>query len=253
MTLTAGVISLVNVGANTAQLASTAASGGTPTYTYQWYRSTVSSGFSPGGGNILTGQTALTLNDTNLIPNTVYYYKVVVTDAVPNTATSAAYTLTTTPASLNPNQFSINPLQGTLDLLVGTNNVFATQIDVTQATPIYPGQPVKFVNNSNGVPTVISAGTSAPDGYIRYDIKTKAFTAGSLCEIARSGSCMFLYSTAAIARGSWVTLDQYVAGGVTPTTGSSGLPIVGQAYDEAIASGQLIRVTLTVPNREVDS
>lgn len=253
MSITAGVITSVFIGPNSAQLSATAATGGTAPYTYQWYRDTSGTGFTPGGGNILTGQTALTLNDTNLIPNTTYYYKVVATDAVPASVTYTALAVTTTPASLNPNQFAMLALVGTLDLRIGPTNVMAAQIDVTQSTPLYPGMPVKFVNNANGIPTVIAAGTSMPNGYIIYDQKSPAFTAGMRCEIARSLTVMWLYSTAAIARGTQVTLDQFIASGVHQVTGSSGLPIVGEAIDQATASGQLMRVSLSVPSFRLDS
>jgi len=253
MSITAGVLSSVFIGSTTAQLVATAATAGTAPYTYQWYRDTSSSGFTPGGGNILTGQTALTLNDTNLVPNTTYYYKVIATVAVPASATYAVLTVTTTPASLNPNQFAMLAIVGTLDLRIGPTNVFAAQIDTTQATALYPGQPVKFVNNANGIPTVIAAGTSTPNGYICYDQKSPAFTAGMRCEIASTQTCMWLYSTAAIARGTQVTLDPYIASGVRQVTGSSGYPIVGYAFDQATASGQLLRIILNAPSFRVDS
>lgn len=254
MSITAGVLSAVFIGSNSAQLSATAATAGTAPYTYQWYRDTSGAGFTPGGGNILTGQTALTLNDTNLIPNTTYYYKVVATDAVPASATYTALTVTTTQASLSQNQFVMLPLLGTLDLSLGLNgSVFAVQIDTTQATALYPGQPVKFVNNANGIPTVIAAGTSNPHGYICYDQKSPSFTAGMRCEIASKNICMFLYSTAAITRGVQVTLDTYIASGVKAVTGSSALPVVGYAYDQATASGQLIRIILDTPSFKLDS
>jgi hypothetical protein len=60
MTLTAGAITQTAVTDTTASLVVAAATGGTRPYTYQWYRSTTS-GFSPGGGNIISGATALTL------------------------------------------------------------------------------------------------------------------------------------------------------------------------------------------------
>jgi len=253
MSITAGVITSVFVGPNSAQLSATAATGGTAPYTYQWYRDTSGAGFTPSGSNILTGQTALTLSDTNLIPNTVYYYKVVATDAVPASVTYTALAVTTTPASLNPNQFAMLAIVGTLDLRIGPTNVFAAQIDTTQATSLYPGMPIKFVNNANGIPTVVAAGTNTPNGYICYDQKTPAFTAGMRCEIASTGTCMWLYSTAAITRGTQVTLDQYVPSGVHQVTGSSTLPIVGYAFDQATASGQLIRVVLNAPSFRTDS
>ncbi len=98
--LTAGTASASNVGSTTATLTSTAASGGYPAYTYQWYRSTTS-GFTPGGGNAVSGATSLTLNDTGLTPSTGYYYVMGVTDSHGTIAYSAQASLTTN-ASFSP-------------------------------------------------------------------------------------------------------------------------------------------------------
>jgi hypothetical protein len=56
------------------------ASGGTPPYTYQWYRSTVN-GFTPGPTNILTGATKQQLSDIPTQPSTLYYYVCVAKDS----------------------------------------------------------------------------------------------------------------------------------------------------------------------------
>jgi Protein of unknown function (DUF4054) len=83
MAFTAGVITQQLVGPVTASLISAPASGGTGPYTYQWYRSVSApptGPFVPSALNILVGETALTLLDTSLIPNTVYYYILVATD-----------------------------------------------------------------------------------------------------------------------------------------------------------------------------
>lgn len=68
-------------------LSATAASGGTAPYTYQWHRSTTS-GFTPGGGNALSGATSLTLSDTTAAASTNYFYKLVSTDSATATVTS---------------------------------------------------------------------------------------------------------------------------------------------------------------------
>jgi hypothetical protein len=91
---TAGTISLASKTSTTVNLSSTAATGGTSPYTYQWYRST-STGFTPGAGNILSGQTSLTLNDTGLTAFTPYYYKIRATDNVSATVDSTEFTTTT--------------------------------------------------------------------------------------------------------------------------------------------------------------
>lgn len=61
--------------------------GGTSPYSYQWHRST-SPTFTAGGGNALSGATSATLTDSTVTPGTLYYYKCVVTDSVPNSVTS---------------------------------------------------------------------------------------------------------------------------------------------------------------------
>lgn len=87
-TLAIATPTLTSRTSTTANVAVTAATGGIPTYTYQWYRST-SSGFTPGSGNIVSGATSITLNDTGLTPGADYYYKVIATDAGSQTVTSA--------------------------------------------------------------------------------------------------------------------------------------------------------------------
>lgn len=252
MSLTAGVITLSSAGANTLQLSATAASGGTGPYTQQWYRSTTT-GFSPGGGNILSGQTALTLSDSGLIPNTVYFYKVVYTDTGNSNATVTATQLsaTTTPASQNPNSFAQSPTVGMIDMRFDYDTV-SVQIDVSQATPLYAGSPVKMVDSADGIPKVIgcSANSDTCLGFINYDIKTIAFVAGSTAEISMAGNVVFLYATTAISRGTQVQLD-ILNNGVAEKTGSSGAAIVGWAYGKATNPGDLIRVYVLTPSFQV--
>ncbi len=96
MALTAGALSQVSVASTSDSLASAVATMGSTPYTYQWYRSLEGTGFTPGTSNIVTGATALSLADTGLVPSTIYYYKVVVSDALGSHATSSSLTVTTT-------------------------------------------------------------------------------------------------------------------------------------------------------------
>jgi hypothetical protein len=104
MALSVGPITQVVVGPTTASLSCAAATGGTGPYTYQWYRST--SAFVPSSATILSGQTGLTLLDTPLTADTIYYYALVATDTTSATATTAAFGLVTAQqgqtAYLNP-------------------------------------------------------------------------------------------------------------------------------------------------------
>lgn len=86
--LVAGTISFVSATGSTIALSSTAATGGTGTKYYQWHRS-LTTGFTPSGATAISGATSLTLNDTGLTSETLYYYKLVVTDsATPTPATT---------------------------------------------------------------------------------------------------------------------------------------------------------------------
>lgn len=87
MSLAAGALSAISVGLTTSIIESAEATGGTEPYTYQWYRDTEAD-FTPGVGNILTGETNLTLSDSGLTPETYYYYKMVVIDDDSTEATS---------------------------------------------------------------------------------------------------------------------------------------------------------------------
>ncbi len=248
MGFTAGALSLVSKSDTKATVSSAVAVSGTTPYSYQWYRSTTS-GFSPGGGNILTGKTSLLLQDSALIPNTTYYYKVVATDsaATPLTATSSQLAVTTDSQSLNPNQFTETTIRGALDLRLNFNTV-AVQVYTSETGELYPGSPVKLVDSAGGVPKVvaITASTDEIFGFVNFDIKSRAFVAGDMMEVSIKGNVMWMYAAAAIARGAKCVFD-YANNGVGPISGAGAETLVGWAYDKASAQGDLIRVYIETP------
>lgn len=92
--LLAGAASTVDRTSTTVSLSATDAAGGVDPYTYQWHRST-SSGFTPSGGNAISGATSLTLLDTGLSDATTYYYKLAYTDNIATTVYSDELVVTT--------------------------------------------------------------------------------------------------------------------------------------------------------------
>ena len=255
MAVTAGALSLVSKKSNQVKAVSAAATAGVGPYTYQWYRSTTS-GFSPGGGNILSGKTALDLTDDTVIPGTQYYYKVVATDTGDSnvTSTSAQLAVATDINSQNPNQFAQSAVLGMLDLRFNPNTV-AVQIDASETAILYAGQAVKMVDSAGGVPKVIACSADADQvlGFLNYNIKNVGYSAGDAAEISMNGNCQFLRATAAIARGARVCLDILTIGGVKPVSGSGGERIVGWAYDKATNAGDMIRVMVQTPSFAVDA
>lgn len=248
MTITASSLSQLAVAATTVSVLSGAATGGVAPVTYQWYRSTTS-GFSPGSTTLVSGATSLTLNDSGLIPNTVYYYEIVATDSTASTASSSQIAITTTAPVLSQNAFAQTPFVGVIDLTVGSTNVIGAIIDSSAGTNVYyPGQFVKVVPNSNGGILSVIGCTSKSDkaiGAIRFNVKDVSYGAGTKCEIAMFGTVMWFYATGAITQGLEVCLDITSPGGVQATGNSA--TYVGIALDGASVAGSLIRVML-VPN-----
>jgi len=93
--LQTGTLTTNSITTSTASITSTSPTGGSGIYSYQWYRSTTN-GFTPSSGNLLSGATSLTLNDSGLNPGTLYYYKLADTDTFSSTVYSAQQTITTT-------------------------------------------------------------------------------------------------------------------------------------------------------------
>ncbi len=252
MTLTAGALSQQSVGDTYANLLSAAATGGTSPYTYQWYRSTTN-GFTPGGGNILSGKTALTLADTGLLPNTIYYYKVIATDVGHSNDTdeSDQLAVTTAPQTQQQNSFAQSVITGVLDLRLNYNTI-AVQVAVAETASLYPGSPLKFsdvaVVGGNTVPEVLlaTAITDSVCGFVNYNTKNRVFVAGDILEMSCAGNVMYLMSTAAIARGAQLMIDPLTKGGVK-TLASTG-NYVGYALDKVAAAGTNFRVMLQCPS-----
>lgn len=253
MALSCATPTLTLAGNSTVTAATTGGTGGTGPYTYQWYRSTTT-GFTPGAGSLLAGQTALTLADSGLAGATAYYYKVIVTDTGNSnvTATSSQLAVTTEPQQ-SQNQFAQASLVGLVDMRVGPTNVISAQVDVSVGTAtaplnvIYPGQGVKIVAaTTGGIPKVapVAADSDSCIGFVTYNIKDIQYVAGQNLEVAMWGSVVWCYATGAITQFARACLDVTFVGGVQATGDSA--TIMGWAFDGASAAG-LIRVML-MPN-----
>ena len=119
-TLLPGTISLAGVTPSTISLVATAASGGTPGYTYQWQRSSTAL-----GPWVNVGIGALSLNDTGLTPATPYFYRITVVDSASNTATSAVFTVTTSPQPILP---GLSAPLSRITILTGSTDTVGTPI-----------------------------------------------------------------------------------------------------------------------------
>lgn len=255
MATTAGALSKVSVGVNSAVLSSAVATAGTGPYTYQWYRS-LTTGFSPGVGNIISGATSLSLSDSGLSAGTNYFYKVVATDSGSVSGTSAQLSIVTSSAQPNPNQFAGFPILGQLQMPYNYNTL-SVQFDPAGSGTLIAGQAVAFSTPNSGVvsatPLIVPSLAQADHvaGFANYNIKNAVFNPGDYLEISMFGNVMYLQACAAINRGQFVISCPAVVangniGGVSPVTGSSTFDVLGYSLDTVVA-GSLVRISLQTP------
>ena len=146
------------------------------------------------------------------------------------------------------NQFAMSPIVGLMDLRFNPG-VVSCIIDSSSAGSLLPGQPVKVVSNGTATPSVVECAANSDDvyGFIVYSIKDQNFNAGMKVEIAAMrDNVMYMQASAAIARNAQVAI---VVGLTDPlvVTATTGMTIVGRAYDRATAAGQMIRVQIDLP------
>ncbi len=246
----AGALSAANIGSRSVALTSAAATAGNTPVTYQWYRSQTSD-FTPGGGNILTGKTALTFTDDTIVPATQYYYKVIATDGstTPVHATSSQLSVLAAEAIPVQNQFEQSPTVGQLDLPYNYNSI-AVQIDTGETGTLKPGQAVKFTADAGGVPKVeaCDANTDQVAGFLNYNIKNRSFLAGDYAEMSQRGNVMYLIANEDIDRGERVMIAPLTPGGVAVAT--TGKPVCGFALDTVVV-GDFVRIELMTPAYEL--
>jgi large repetitive protein len=212
-TLTSGTASTTSQGNTIATVTCTAATGGSGGYTYQWYRSTTS-GFTPGGGNIVSGATSLTLNDTGLTNGTTYYYKLVSTDSDSQTVTSNQTSATPAAASLSvsPTSVVVNSTNQTL-ILTGVGTSWTTGT---------PGSPTFTVSGGTITAQTVNSTTSAtltynaPSSTGSVTITDPSTSATTSLTISSSSLANGTASVVSVGSGTATVTVGNATGGVTP-------------------------------------
>ncbi|MBW1812121.1 MAG: DUF2190 family protein [Deltaproteobacteria bacterium] len=150
--------------------------------------------------------------------------------------------------SQNPNQRLQNTEQGQVDLLINPA-ILTAQIASAESEDLAAGSPVKLSDVAGAIPQFLLATADDDDifGYIVRNIKDQTVSALGYCEIAFSGSVMYMTSGAAIARGAKVESDVSEIEVIT----QSANPAIGIALDKATAASQLIRVLITAPGSSI--
>lgn len=143
----------------------------------------------------------------------------------------------------NLNQFMPNRLRGELLDWGLSGEVVEAQIDVSQDTPLYAGDPVKIVATSKGkLKVVAGASTDKFVGYIIFNPKHETFKAGDIVSVLLRGAVMSFVTEEAIDAGA-IVFYKDADGSVTTTQGGAASRI-GVAFEATAATegGVLIPV-----------
>lgn len=145
--LAAGTLSFSGISRTGLVVSTTAATGGTAPYTYQFQRSPDNSTWA----NVGSASSATSFTDSGLTAATLYYYRVVVTDSAtptPGTATSASASVTTLgatrPYSWYDREASVPSGAGNTVLFNGPCRLLRILVTATGSA----GSPVVFYDNA---------------------------------------------------------------------------------------------------------
>ena len=119
-------------------------------------------------------------------------------------------------------------------------------VDASQADALLPGDPVKIVATSQGLPHFAKAGVGdVVAGFVEWNVIRPSYAAGKICQISMAGNVMYMEAGAAIQAGSLVNVTDLTNVLVGAAAGSGSK--LGIALEAATAAGQLIRVKIGEP------
>lgn len=119
-------------------------------------------------------------------------------------------------------------------------------VDASQAAALLPGDPVKIVATSKGLPHFAKVGVGdVVAGFVEWNVIRPSYAAGKICQISMAGNVMYMEAGAAINAGALVNITDLskVEIGAAAGAGSK----LGIALEAATAAGQLIRVKIGEP------
>lgn len=148
--------------------------------------------------------------------------------------------------SFNMNVFApTEEIKGRRVLPANTDSISGI-VDASQTDALLPGDPVKIVATSKGLPHFAKA--AAGDviaGFVEWNVIRPAYPAGKICQISQTGNVMYMEAGAAVNAGALVNITNLTTVTVGAAAGAGSK--IGIALEAADAAGQLIRVKIGEP------
>lgn len=119
-------------------------------------------------------------------------------------------------------------------------------VDASQADALLPGDPVKIVATTEGLPHFAKAGVGdVIAGFVEWNVIRPSYPAGKICQISMTGNVMYMEADGAVAAGALVNVTNLTTVVVGAAAGAGSK--IGLALEAATAAGQLIRVKIGEP------
>lgn len=119
-------------------------------------------------------------------------------------------------------------------------------VDASQADALLPGDPVKIVATTKGLPHFAKAGVGdVIAGFVEWNVIRPSYTAGKICQISMTGNVMYMEAAGAVEAGALVNITNLTTVVVGAAAGAGSK--IGLALEAATAAGQLIRVKIGEP------
>ena len=119
-------------------------------------------------------------------------------------------------------------------------------VDASQADALLPGDPVKIVATTQGLPHFAKAGVGdVIAGFVEWNVIRPSYPAGKICQISMTGNVMYMEAAGAVEAGALVNITNLSTVVVGAAAGSGSK--IGLALEAATSAGQLIRVKIGEP------
>lgn len=119
-------------------------------------------------------------------------------------------------------------------------------VDASQADALLPGDPVKIVATTKGLPHFAKAGVGdVIAGFVEWNVIRPSYSAGKICQISMTGNVMYMEAAGAVEAGALVNITNLTTVVVGAAAGAGSK--IGLALEAASAAGQLIRVKIGEP------
>lgn len=119
-------------------------------------------------------------------------------------------------------------------------------VDASQADALLPGDPVKIVATTKGLPHFAKAGVGdVIAGFVEWNVIRPSYSAGKICQISMTGNVMYMEAAGAVEAGALVNITNLTTVVVGAAAGAGSK--IGLALEAATAAGQLIRVKIGEP------